>query len=147
MFIKTKAGEFEIIETKSRLDIGIIHAFLSKTYWAENIDVEIVKTSIENSRCYGVFTSENAQIGFARMITDNATFAYLGDVFILEEFRGLGLSKALMDFILSDPCYSKMRRLLLFTKDAHGLYEKAGFKTGADASRIMQIHRPDIYRV
>ena len=136
---------FTISTENEKFDINSIHSFLTRSYWAEGISKEVIKRSIEGSLCFGVFTN-NKQIGFARMITDKATFAYLADVFIIEEYRGLGLSKWLMEVIMSHPELRGLRRMMLATKDAHGLYKKFGFTPLNNADRWMQIHDPDIYK-
>lgn len=136
---------FSVSTDISRLDINVIHGFLSSSYWAENIPVETVRKSIEGSMCFGVY-DKNRQIGFARMITDKATFAYLADVFILEEYRGRGLSKWLMEIIMNSPELQGLRRIMLATRDAHGLYKKSGFTPLTQPNRWMQIHNPDIYK-
>jgi N-acetylglutamate synthase-like GNAT family acetyltransferase len=149
-FVKRKdmtivKDNFSVSTDISRLDINVIHGFLSSSYWAENIPVETVRKSIEGSMCFGVY-DKNRQIGFARMITDKATFAYLADVFILEEYRGRGLSKWLMEIIMSSPELQGLRRIMLATRDAHGLYKKSGFTPLTQPNRWMQIHNPDIYK-
>ena len=136
---------FTISTDKEKLDIDVIHSFLSRTYWAEGISKEIIRRSIEGSLCFGVFENDN-QVGFARMITDNATFAYLADVFIIEEYRGRGLSKWLMEVIMSHPDLKGLRRMILATKDAHELYKKFGFTLLNNVDRWMHIHHPDIYK-
>ena len=128
------------------MDIDLIHSFLTRSYWAEGISKEIVRRSIEGALCFGVFENEK-QIGFARMITDRATFAYLADVFIIEEFRGLGLSKWLMEVIMSYPDLQGLRRIMLATRDAHELYKKFGFTQLNNVDRWMHIHYPDVYKV
>jgi N-acetylglutamate synthase-like GNAT family acetyltransferase len=141
-FIKDR---FVISTEKEKLDIDFIHSFLTRSYWAEGISKEIIKRSIDGSLCFGVFEN-GKQIGFARMITDKATFAYLADVFIIEEYRGLGLSKWLMEVIMSHPDLQGLRRMMLATRDAHSLYEKFGFTQLTNADRWMQIHDPDVYK-
>jgi N-acetylglutamate synthase-like GNAT family acetyltransferase len=136
---------FSISTDKSKLDIQVIHDFLSKSYWAENIPAETVRQSIEGSLCFGVY-DENKQVGFARMITDKATFAYLADVFIIDEYRGRGLSKWLMEVIMNLPELQGLRRMMLATRDAHGLYKQFGFTPLTHTDRWMQIHKPDIYK-
>jgi GNAT superfamily N-acetyltransferase len=136
---------FSISTDKSKLDISVIHDFLSGSYWSENIPVETVEKCIEGSMCFGVY-DKDLQIGFARMVTDTATFAYLADVFIIEEYRGKGLSKWLMEFILSHPDLQGLRRILLATRDAHSLYKQFGFTPINNPDRFMQIHNPDIYK-
>jgi len=128
------------------MDIDLIHSFLTRSYWAEGIPKEIVLRSIEGALCFAVFENEK-QIGFARMITDRATFAYLADVFIVEEYRGLGLSKWLMEVIMSHPDLQGLRRIMLATRDAHELYKKFGFTQLNNVDRWMHIHYPNVYKV
>ena len=136
---------FTISTEKEKLDIDLIHSFLNRTYWAEGISKEVIRRSIEGSLCFGVFGNDK-QIGFARMITDKATFAYLADVFIIEEFRGRGLSKWLMEIIMSHPDLQGLRRMILVTKDAHGLYKQFGFTPLINVDRWMNILDPDVYK-
>lgn len=143
--------EFLISTDRSLLDKVFIHAWLSsESYWAAGIPFETVERSIEHSFCFGIYknagTPEKEQVGFARVITDHASFAYLADVFITEPFRGKGLSKWLMEFIMSNPELQGLRRWMLATRDAHGLYEQFGFVTVADPSRLMQVVKPAIYQ-
>ena len=142
-FIKDK---FYISTEKEKMDIDLIHSFLTRSYWAEGISKEIVRRSIQGALCFGVFENDK-QVGFARMITDKATFAYLADVFIIEEYRGLGLSKWLMEFIMSYPDLQGLRRMILATRDAHELYKKFGFTPLNNVDRWMHIHHPDVYKV
>jgi GNAT superfamily N-acetyltransferase len=125
-----------IIDTdKARLDLSLIHQFLSQeSYWAQNVPLDIVERSIENSLCFGVYQGNN-QVGFARVITDQATFAYLCDVFVLPEHRGKGLSKQLIGTISNWPSLQGLRRWVLATRDAHTLYEQFGF-TALDKPEI-----------
>ncbi|MBI2731291.1 MAG: GNAT family N-acetyltransferase [Sphingobacteriales bacterium] len=133
-------------------NIEYIHNFLTHSYWAENIPIETVQKSINNSLCFGVFhigrqtLPAGRQVGFARMITDKATFAYLADVFIDEAYRGKGLSKWLMEEIIKHPDLQGLRRIMLATHDAHGLYAQYGFVPLTFADRWMHIHQPDIYK-
>lgn len=121
------SDEIEITMDKTRLDVEAIHDFLAnESYWARERNIEQTRVAIENSICYGVYTG-GRQIGFARVVTDRATFAYIGDVYILEEFRGRGLSKRLMETIIDHPELQNLRRWVLATRDAHGLYEHYGF--------------------
>src|SRR5215467_8178217 len=119
-------GDFVVSTDKQKFDIDLIHSFLTHSYWAEGISKEVIQRSIDGSLCFGVFEKEK-QVGFARMITDKATFAYLADVFIIEEYRGHGLSKLLMQVIMSHPDLQGLRRFMLATRDAHGLYQQFGF--------------------
>jgi GNAT superfamily N-acetyltransferase len=130
---------------KSKLDLALIHEFLSRSYWAEGIPLELVKRSIEHSLCFGVY-DPSQQIGFARVVSDFATFAYLADVFILESFRGRGLAKLLMREIMSHPELQGLRRFMLATRDAHELYGQFGFAALARPDYQMEIARPGIYK-
>lgn len=138
-----RKGNFVISTDKSKLDFNVIHGFLSSSYWANKRKPEVTKHSIKNSLCFGVYFKKT-QIGFARVITDYATFAYLADVFILEEYRGRGLSKWLMEIILKYSEVQNIRRWFLATKDAHGLYKKFGFTALKEPEKIMEIFRKDL---
>jgi GNAT superfamily N-acetyltransferase len=130
---------------KTKLDIPLIHNYLSKeSYWAKNIPLEIVERSIENSLCFGVYLDDK-QIGFARIMSDYATFAYLADVFILPAYRKRGVSKKLMEFIKEHPSLQGLRRWMLATLDAHGLYKQFGFSEMANPDRFMEISTPGLY--
>jgi GNAT superfamily N-acetyltransferase len=135
---------FLVSTDKTKLDIGVIHGFLSRSYWARNIPISVVERSIENSLCFGVYDGRK-QVGFARVITDHATFAYLADVFILEEYRGRGLSRWMLDCIMSHPDLQGLRRWLLATRDAQGLYHKVGFGPLNAPDRWMEIRKSDPY--
>jgi len=136
---------FHISDEKSRLNTEYIHAFLSQSYWAEDIPMDIIKKSIDGSMCFGVYT-EDRQVGFARIITDNATFAWLADVFIDEGFRGKGLSKWLMTVIMGHPDLQGLRRFMLSTRDAHGLYTQFAFEPISHPDRLMAIAHQDMYK-
>lgn len=141
-----RRGEYLISTDKNRLDLAVVHGYLSTSYWASGVPLEIVKKSIEHSLNFGVYWGVQ-QVGFARIITDYTTFAYIGDVFILEEFRGRGLSKWLMEVIADHPELQGLRRWLLLTRDAHGLYEKTGFVRSKTPERLMEKHFADIYKL
>ena len=126
-----------------KMDVDVIYAYLSRSYWAEGRTKATIEKSLRNSLNFGVFTSEGAQIGFARVITDYATFAYLADVFILEEHRGHGLSKRLMATIMAHPELQGLRRWSLATRDAHGLYAQFGFTPLPKPEIWMQIFNQD----
>lgn len=128
MYIEEQRDEYTISTDKRKLNIEVIHRFLSTSYWANKRPLEIVRKSIENSLCYGIYF-HNEQIGFCRVVTDFATFAYLADVFVLENHRGKGLSKWLMGCVMKHPELQGLRRWTLATKDAHGLYGQFGFKS------------------
>lgn len=137
--------EIEISTDKARLDIEMIHRFLvEESYWAQTRTMEQTRTAIENSLCFGVYL-EARQIGFARVVSDFATFAYLGDVFVLDEFRGQGVSKRLMKEIIAHPQLQGLRRWLLATRDAHGLYEQFEFSSLKFPDRWMERTAPDAY--
>ncbi len=140
-----RQGDYLISTDRSRLDLSIIHSFLTTSYWAGGIPIEIIKRSIKHSLAFGVY-KEDKQVGFARVITDYATFAYIGDVFILEEYRGQGLSKWLMQVIADHPDLQGLRRWILITRDAHGLYRKTGFREPKDPERYMEKVFQDIYK-
>ena len=137
--------EYLISTDKGRLDLVVIHGFLTASYWARGIPVDVVKRSIEHSLAFGVYKGEQ-QVGFARVITDYATYAYLSDVFILEPFRGQGLSKWLMDVIVAHPQLQGLRRWALHTRDAHGLYQKVGFTAPAHPERYMERVFANVYK-
>ena len=142
-------NEFCISTDKSKLDINIIHNYLcDESYWAKNIPVETVERSIEGSCCFGLYVKENSiskQIGFARVITDFATFGYLADVFIIETYRGKGLAKWMMEMIMKHPEMQGLRGWLLATKDAHALYAKFGFSLLENTGRFMRLSIFDQY--
>ena len=138
-------GEYYISTDKSRLDLAVIHDFLTTSYWAAGIPIETVKKSLEHSLNFGVY-KEDAQVGFARVITDYATFAYIGDVFILEDYRGRGLSNWLMQVIADHAELQGLRRWVLLTRDAHGLYRKTGFMEPVNPGRYMEKIFPDVYK-
>jgi GNAT superfamily N-acetyltransferase len=137
---------YQISTDKNLLDFEVIHKYLNEdSYWANGMPVDVLKTAIENSVCFGVFYLQQ-QIGFASVITDKATFAYIGNVFVLPEFRGKGLSKWLMQTIMAHPELQGLRRWSLATADAHGLYKQFGFKEISHPDRWMEIYTPGIYK-
>lgn len=137
--------DFIITTDKSLIDVNYVHWFLSNSYWAEGIPMETVKRSIDGSLCFSIVYL-NHQVGFARVISDEATFAYLADVFIDQNFRGKGLSKWLMEVIMSYPGLQGLRRFMLATKDAHGLYSQFGFQPLDYVDRWMHIRNADVYK-
>ena len=147
---QTLKNDFIISTDKSDIDIAVVYNYLSKeSYWAKNISIDIVSRAIENAFCFGIYKKQTAakkiQVGFARVITDKATFGYLADVFILDPFRGMGLSKWLMHEILNHHELQGFRSWMLGTKDAHGLYEQFGFKRLQHSERIMRLGLMDGY--
>lgn len=143
--LTTYKDQFSISTDKSKLDIDSIHEFLStKAYWCLNIPKQKVQTAIENSLCFGVYEADK-QVGFARVITDFSTIAYLGDVYILEEYRGKGLSKWLMETIMNHEDLQGLRRWILLTGDAHELYRQYGWTNIADPTKWMELHDKNVY--
>lgn len=136
--------DYEITTDPARLDLDAIHAFLSQTYWSPGIPRAVVQRAMVNSLCFGLLLGQ-AQVGFARVVTDRATFAYLADVYVLEEHRGRGLSKRILDHVIGHPDLQGLRRMLLATRDGHGLYAKYGFKPLAAPDRMMELHAPNVY--
>ena len=142
--VEVRRDEYTISTDPARLDLSVVHGYLARSYWAAGIPADVVRRSIEGSLCFGVYHGA-AQVGFARVVTDRATFGYLADVFVLEPHRGRGLSKWLVEVILAHPELAGLRRLLLATRDAHGLYAQFGFQPLAEPARWMEIRRPDVY--
>jgi GNAT superfamily N-acetyltransferase len=140
-----KREQFCISTDPARLDVPAMYAYLSRAYWSEGIPFDFIAKAIAGSLCFGLFDG-GRQIGLARVITDKATFAYLCDVYALEEYRGQGLGKWLMEAVCSHPDLQNLRRFVLVTRDAHGLYEKFGFTAVKDPKRYMEIARPDIHK-
>ncbi|KAF0813748.1 hypothetical protein IGB42_01427 [Andreprevotia sp. IGB-42] len=136
---------FSIDNDKSKLDIALIHAELSASYWAVGIPRGTVERAIANSLCFGVY-EHDVQVGFARVITDSSTFAYLADVFIVDTHRGRGLAHWLVSVIRQHPDLQGLRRWLLMTRDAHSLYAPHGFSPLAAPEKAMEIADPDVYR-
>jgi N-acetylglutamate synthase-like GNAT family acetyltransferase len=143
--VVTEMGRFLISTDQTKLDVDVVHNFLTRSYWAAGIPRATVVRAIENSLCFGVYDNAK-QIGFARVISDFATYAYIADVFILEPYRERGLGKELMASIMSHPKLQGLRRWSLGTRDAHGLYAQFGFKPVDNPSPIMmEIVNADIY--
>jgi GNAT superfamily N-acetyltransferase len=140
----TQTGATEVVITtdRSRLDLDVIHGFLTTSYWAKGVPRETVARSMEHSLCFGAF-EDGRQVGFARVISDRATFAYICDVFALESARGHGVGKRLMAAIMSHPELQGLRRWTLFTRDAHGLYRQFGFGAPAHPDRLMEVVERD----
>jgi N-acetylglutamate synthase-like GNAT family acetyltransferase len=137
-------GRFLISTDRAKLDLDVIHKFLADSYWAAGVPRATVSRSIENSLCFGVYDGAD-QVGFARIVSDFATFAYIADVFILEPYRDRGLGKELMASIMAHPDLQGLRRWSLATRDAHGLYAQYGFTALENPSRMMEIANPDVY--
>jgi GNAT superfamily N-acetyltransferase len=138
---------YRISTNKKMMNAKIIHQYLSEeSYWAKNIPLVLVRKIIINSFCIGLFDAQKKQIGFARVVTDYCTFAYLADVFVLEPHRGKGLSKWMMKTLHAQPKLQGLRRWMLATRDAHGLYKQLGWQPVDDPSRLMQIVFPNLYQ-
>ena len=144
-------NNYFITTDKSKIDIDYVHRFLSQSYWSPGVQIQVVKKAMEGSLCFGIFDNDiqtlpvGRQVGYARMITDKATFAYMADVFIDENYRGKGLGKWLIEMILAHPDVKGLRRILLATKDAHNLYEKCGFTSINNPERYM-VYNPVKYK-
>jgi GNAT superfamily N-acetyltransferase len=139
-----RRAEYVISTDPARIDIDVVCGFLERSYWAAGIARDVVARSIEGSLNFGIYAGD-AQVGFARVITDYATFGYLADVFVLEEHRGKGLSVWLMETIMAHPRLQNFRVWRLATKDAHSLYEKVGFRALGHPERMMEIVDPAVY--
>ena len=138
-------GEFNISTDHSRLDVDAIHRFLSiESYWAQNRTREQTEKAIANSICFGAY-SDKRLVGFGRVVSDHATFAYVGDVFVIEEFRGRGLARLLMEAMLAHPNLQNLRRWVLATRDAHAVYSRHGFAQLAHPERWMELPASDAY--
>jgi len=145
--VESRRAEFVISTDRTRLDLDAIHGFLTNCYWAKGIPREVVARSIQQSLCFGIYDGSGAQVGFARVISDFATIAYVGDVFVLDTHRGRGLGKWLMESITHHPALQNLRRWILTTRDAHGLYAQVGFAPLQSPERFMELHQPDVYNV
>jgi GNAT superfamily N-acetyltransferase len=159
--VEHRRGNFLVSTDRRKLDLDLIHEFLTNCYWAKGIPREVVARSIEHSLCFGIYDEAGAsshnsehdseevrrgvQVGFARVISDFATIAYLGDVFVLGSHRGRGLSKWMMECIMAHPALQNLRRWILLTRDAHRLYQQSGFTPIAAPERYMELHNPNVY--
>lgn len=135
---------FTISTDPARLDFEVIHGYLHRAYWSPGVPREVVEKAARHSLCFGVYEGEK-QIGYARVISDYAVFAYLADVFILEAYRGLGLGKWLVSCVLAHPDLQNLRKWMLATRDAHGLYAQYGFRPLPTPAMIMEKRNPDPY--
>lgn len=138
-------GEFRVSDRREDLDLDVIHGFLRESYWSPGIPRALVERAIAGSLCFGLYRG-SAQLGFARVVSDRATFAYLADVFVLPGARGLGLGRWLVDCILAHPDLQGLRRWMLATTDAHGLYAQVGFTPLSAPDKLMERLDPDVYR-
>ncbi|EJL6400756.1 GNAT family N-acetyltransferase [Vibrio navarrensis] len=137
--------EYRISTNQDDFDFEVIYRFISQSYWAKDIPKDTLQKALDNSLCFGVLERTGKQVGFARLITDKATFAYLADVFIVEDSRGKGLSKSLIASVVSHPDVQGLRRMVLATRDAHGLCAQYGFKPIENPEVLMQIWQPNVY--
>jgi GNAT superfamily N-acetyltransferase len=145
--VEQRRGEYLISTDPRRVDLRVVHDFLTNCYWAKGVPLEVVERSIQHALCFGIYDGSGAQVGFARVVSDFSTVAYLGDVFVLESHRGRGLGKWMMECILQHPAFEGMRRWILVTRDAHELYRQFGFTALQSAERYMELHRPDVYEM
>ncbi len=137
-------GQYSITTDPQKMDLDAVHGYLSRSFWAEGIPKDTVARAMANSLCFGVFDA-GEQVGFARVVTDRATFAYLCDVYVLESHRGRGLGKWLIETVMAHPDLQGLRRFQLVTRDAHGLYSRHGFSTPLNPDRYMEIFRHGMY--
>lgn len=137
-------GDYTVSSDPARIDLAVVHGYLSRSYWAPGIPIEVVQRSMAHSLCFGLYQG-HAQVGFARVVTDQATFAYIADVFVLEAHRGKGLAKWLVRIILDDHRLQGLRRFLLATRDAHALYRRFGFTEPARPASFLEILRSSAY--
>jgi len=137
---------YEISDDRARLDLAVVHEFLTGSYWSPGIPRETVERAVAMSWCFGLYAPHGALIGFGRLVTDYATYAYLCDVFVLDAYRGKGLGRWLMQTVFAHEATRGMRRITLATRDAHELYAQVGFAALSRPEIFMEIVRPDIYR-
>ena len=143
--IYAERGEYRVTSDPAAVDVDAVHAFLTTSYWADGISRELVARAIAGSLPFSLFVG-TAQIGFARVITDRATYGYLADVYVLTAYRGQGLGKWLIDVVMAHPDLQGLRRLGLVTRDAHALYARVGFSPLAAPDRHMELHRAGLYK-
>jgi GNAT superfamily N-acetyltransferase len=141
-----RVGPYTIADDPERLDLRAIHAYLHRSYWSPGIPFEIVERAVRGSLCIGAYDGAGAQVGLSRFISDYATFCYVSDVYVLEDHRGQGLSKAMLAMAAEHPLLQGLRRWSLVTADAHDLYRRFGFSAVAQPERHMERLDPDIYR-
>lgn len=139
-------GEYEISTDPARVDLAAVHQFLSvESYWATGVPLDVMRRAIEGSMVFGIYKGRE-QVGFARVVSDKATFAWIGDVYVLDAHRGHGLGKWLMECIVGHPELHGLRRWMLATRDAHGLYAQTGFTPLSDPGRFMERWDREIYK-
>jgi ribosomal protein S18 acetylase RimI-like enzyme len=146
--IETRLDGYVISTDAARLDLAAMHAYLTRSYWSPGIPLATVERAARNSLCFGLYEQASGkQVGLARVVTDYATFAYLCDVYVLEDHRGRGLAKQMMRTVMSHPALTGARRAMLGTRDAHGLYRQFDFKDVGRSEILMEIVRPDLYQM
>ena len=143
--IDTGLHEIVVTTDRSRFDLEVIHGYLTRSYWAKGIPRATVARAMDRSLCFGAFEGDR-QVGFARVISDLTTFAYVSDVFVVESHQGRGVGKRLMAAIVAHPELQELRRWTLFTRDAHGLYRQYGFREPRYPERLMEVFNDDPYR-
>lgn len=145
---EARREQWLVSDDRALIDLDLVHRTLTESYWSPGIPRDTVARAIANSLCFGMYDTAADRaplVGFARAITDRASFAYLADVFVLPHLRGNGLGVWMMQSVLAHPDLQGLRRVCLMTRDAHGLYAKLGFAPMRDPSRYMEIHRPQVY--
>ncbi len=142
--VEQERGGYVVSTDLDRLDLVAIHRFLAASYWSPGLPLDVLTRAVAGSLCFGLYHGSE-QVGFARVVTDQATFAYLCDVYVLESHRGRGLAKWLMEVVTNHPSLQGLRRFMLVTRDAHRLYEQVGFRPLARPERFMEAHRPDVH--
>lgn len=141
-----RVGSYTISDDRARLDLHAIHAYLRRAYWSPGVPFEVVERAVAGSLCIGAYDAGGAQVGLARFVSDHATFCYVCDVYVLEEHRRRGLSKALLQMAFDHPLLQGLRLWSLVTNDAHALYSRFGFVPLAQPERHMELRKPDLYR-
>lgn len=139
-------GHYLISDDPARLDAVAVHGYLSRSYWSEGIPLATVQRALQGSLCIGAYADAGAQVGLVRIISDHATYAYLCDVYVLEEHRGHGLAKTMLALALRHPRLQGLRSWALRTRDAHGLYTQFGFKPVEHPESYMALRFPEVYR-
>ena len=145
--IEVKNDDYMVSTDPARLDAAKVHAFLTTAYWSEGIPLGVVKKALENSLCFGLY-HKGELVGLSRVVTDYATFAYLCDVYVLEVHRGKGLGHWLVECVMTHPELQNLRRFILATRDAHGVYANFGFTAlkPVTVERMMERHDPEVYK-
>jgi len=146
MFLTQSIGPYTLTDDPDFLDLHAMHAYLQRSYWAEQIPLEVLERAVRGSLCIGAYDADRAQVGLARFISDYATFCYVCDVYVLEEHRSRGLAKAMMAMAAGHPKLQALRRWMLVTRDAHGLYRQFGFAAATNIDRYMEKIDPGIYK-